>query len=75
MVPLLALDRRLRFQIPESAHSQSVQGPGHSGERGSQHPSDVPQLQPLMTELHGVLLLLRIERPTLGPANTVMIRQ
>ena len=28
------------------------------------------QVQPLMTELHGMLLFLRIEPPTLGPANT-----
>jgi hypothetical protein len=74
-VPLVALDSRLVFQITESAQSQPVQGPGHSGERGSQHPSDVPQVQPLMTELHGVLLLLRSESSTVGPANTASIRQ
>jgi hypothetical protein len=75
MVPLVALDRRLGFQIPESAQAQSVQGPGHGGERGSQHPSDVPQVEALMTEIHGLLLLLRIERPPLGAANTASIRQ
>jgi hypothetical protein len=30
MVPLLALDRKLMFQIPESAQTQPVLGPGHS---------------------------------------------
>jgi hypothetical protein len=35
----------------------------------------VPQVQSLMTELHGLLLLLRIERPPLGAANTASIRQ
>ncbi len=75
MVPLVALERRLGFQIPESAQVQQVQGPGHGGERGSQHPSDVPQVQSLMTELHGLLLLLRIERPPLGAVNTALIRQ
>ena len=74
MFTLVAQDRRLGFQIPESAKSQPVQGPGHGGERGSQHPSDVPQVQSLMTELHGVLLLMRIERPPLGAATTASIR-
>jgi hypothetical protein len=35
----------------------------------------VPQVQSLMTELHGLLLLLRIERPPLSAANTASIRQ
>ena len=75
MVPLVAQDRRLGFQIPESAQAKPVQGPGHGGERGSQHPSDVPQVQSLMTERHGLLVLLRIERPPLSAANTPSIRQ
>jgi hypothetical protein len=35
----------------------------------------VPEVEALVTELHGVLLLLRIERPTLGASNTASIRQ
>jgi hypothetical protein len=32
-------------------------------------------VEALVTELHGVLLLLRIERPPLAAANTASIRQ
>ncbi len=65
-VRLVALESRLEYQSPDSTKTQQVQGPGTSGEREFQHPSDVPQVQPLMTELHSELDLLRIEDPTLG---------
>jgi hypothetical protein len=35
----------------------------------------VAEVQPLVAEIHGVLQLLRIERPPLGAANTPSIRQ
>jgi hypothetical protein len=35
----------------------------------------VPEVQPLMAEIHGLLELLRIERPPLGAANAPSIRQ
>jgi hypothetical protein len=35
----------------------------------------VAEVEALVTELHGVLQLLRIERPPLGAANTLSIRQ
>ena len=40
-----------------------------------QQSGNVPQMQALMAEFHGVLQLLRIERPPLGAANTPSIRQ
>jgi hypothetical protein len=35
----------------------------------------VAEVKALVTEIHGLLQLLRIERPPLGEANTVSIRQ
>jgi len=35
----------------------------------------VAQVQPLVAEIHGVLQLVRIERPPLAAANTPTIRQ
>jgi quinolinate synthase len=36
---------------------------------------DVPEVEPLVAEIHGLLELLRIERPPLGAAHTPSIRQ
>jgi hypothetical protein len=34
-----------------------------------QEPGDVPEMQPLVAEIHGALQLLRIESPLLGAAH------
>ncbi|WP_254971708.1 hypothetical protein [Cyanobium sp. Candia 9D4] len=36
---------------------------------------DVPQVQPLMAQNHGLLELLRVERPPLGASHAASIRQ
>jgi hypothetical protein len=35
----------------------------------------VPEVEPLVAEIHGLLELLRIERPPLGAAHAASIRQ
>ncbi len=35
----------------------------------------MPEVQPLMTKIHGLLQLLRIERPLLGTAHAASISQ
>ena len=74
MVPLVALDRGLGLEIPQPTQTKAVEHPGHGEEGCDQKPGDVAEVEALMTELHGVLQLLRIKRPTLGPANTASIR-
>jgi hypothetical protein len=45
-------------------------------EKGSgQKPGDVPEVEALVTEIHGLLELLWSERPPLPAANTPTIRQ
>jgi hypothetical protein len=46
-----------------------VEGPGDGGEGSPQKPGDMPEVQPLMAEFHGLLQLLRIVRPPLGQAG------
>jgi hypothetical protein len=75
MLPLVALHWRFGLEIPQPPETKAVEHPGHGGEGSGQQPGDVPEVEALVTELHGVLLLLRIERPTLGAANTASIRQ
>jgi hypothetical protein len=40
-----------------------------------QQPGNVAEVQALVTEIHGALQLLRIERPPLGAAHAASIRQ
>jgi hypothetical protein len=35
----------------------------------------VPEVEPLLAEIHGLLQVLRIERPPLGAAHAPSIRQ
>jgi hypothetical protein len=74
-LPLVALHRWFGFQVPQSPQPQTAESPGNGGERCLQQPGDVPEVEPLVAEIHGVLQLLRIERPPLGAANTPTIRQ
>jgi hypothetical protein len=40
-----------------------------------QQPGNVAKVEALVAEIHGMLQLLRIERPPLGGVNTASIRQ
>lgn len=51
-----------------------AEDPGHGGEGGPQEPGDVPEVGPLVEEIHGLLELLRIERPPLVAAHAACIR-
>jgi hypothetical protein len=75
MLPLVALDRRFRLQISQPLETKAVEHPGHGGEGSGQQPGDVPEVEALVTEIHGLLQLLWIERPTLAASNTVSIHQ
>ena len=72
---VVALDRNLGLQIPQASKAELAEGPGDVGEGSLQQPGDVPEVQPLMAEIHGVLQLLRVERPPLAASNTPSIRQ
>ncbi len=74
-VPLVALDRELGFQVPQPTQPQAVENPRHGGEGRDQQPGDVAEVEALVTEIHGLLQLLRIERPPLGAENTASISQ
>jgi hypothetical protein len=75
LLPLVALDRGLGLEIPQPPQTKAVEHPGHGGEGCDQKPGDVAEVEALVTQIHGLLLLLRIERPPLGEANTPSIRQ
>ena len=74
-LPLVPLHRWPGLQVPQSPEAQTAEGPGHGGEGGPQESGNVPEVQPLMAEIHGLLELLRIERPPLGAAHAPSIRQ
>lgn len=74
-LPLVALHWNLGFQIPQASEAEPAEGPGDGGEGSLQQARNVPEVEPLVAKFHGVLQLLRIERPPLGAANTPSIRQ
>ena len=74
-LPLVALHRWFGFQVPQSPQPQTAESPGNGGEGRLQKPGNVAEMKQLVAEIHGVLQLLRIERPPLGAANTPTIRQ
>ena len=74
-LPLVTMHRWLVFKVSQAAQTKTAEGPGDGGEGRLQQPGDVPQMQALMAEFHGVLQLLRIEGPPLDAANTPSIRQ
>jgi hypothetical protein len=63
-LPLVPVHRRSGFQVPQSPEAQTSEDPGHGEEGCLQEPGDVPEVQPLMAEIHGLLELLRTERPS-----------
>ncbi len=74
-LPLVAVDWWFWGQVSQAAQPQAVENPRHSGEGRDEQPGDVAEVEALVTEIHGLLQLLRIERPPLGAANTASIRQ
>jgi hypothetical protein len=59
MLPLVALDRMFRLQVSEPPQTKMIEHPGHGGEGSGQQPGDVPEVEALVTEIHGLLQLLR----------------
>ena len=74
-LPLVALHWLLGLQIVEPAKPQRVDHPPDGGEGRLEGPGDAAECAALMPEVHGLLQLLRIERPPLVAANTPSIRQ
>jgi hypothetical protein len=72
---LVAVDWWYGVQVSQPPQPQAVEKPRHGGEGRDQQPGDVAEVEALVTEIHGLLRLLRIERPPLGAANTPSIRQ
>ncbi len=74
-LPLVPLHRWPGLHVPRSPEAENAEGPRHGGEWGPQEPGDVPEVQSLMAEIHGLLELLLIERPPLGAAHAPSTRQ
>ena len=55
--------------------AESAEGSGDGGKESLQQPGDVPEMQPVVAGINGILQLLWIEHPPLGAANTSSIRQ
>jgi hypothetical protein len=75
MLPLVALHWNLGLQVPQTPQSEMTESPGDGGEGRLQQPGNLPEVAPLVAEIHGVLQLLQIERPPLAAVNTPTIRQ
>jgi hypothetical protein len=74
-LPLVAVDWWFGVQGSQPPQPQAVENPRHGGEGRDQHLGVVAEVEALVTEIHGLLQLLRIERPPLGAANTASIRE
>jgi hypothetical protein len=72
---LVALHRRLGLKVPQPTQPQAIESPRHAGAGSGQQLGDLAQVEPLMAELNGALLLMRIKRPPLGAANSPPIRK
>jgi len=66
-LPLVPLHRRPGLQVPQSPEAQTAEGPSHGGEGCLQEPGDVPEVQPLVAQIHGLLELLRRSASEAGP--------
>ena len=75
LLPLVSLHRRLGVEVPQLSKAQSLHRPRDGRQRSSHSVGNPPEGAALVPEVHGVLQLLRIERPPLGAANTPSIRQ
>jgi hypothetical protein len=74
-LPLVPLHQLFGLQVPQASESQVAESPGDGGEGCLEQPGDVPEVQALVTEIHRVLQLLRIECPLLPVAHAPSIRQ
>ena len=59
MLPLVALDWMFGLEIPQPPQTKAIEHPGHGGEGCSQQPGDGAEVEPLVTEIQGMLQLLR----------------
>jgi hypothetical protein len=75
MLPVVAHDRKFGLQVSQPSQTKASEHPGHDGEGNGQQPGDVPEVAELVTEIHALLQLLRIERPPLATASTPSIHQ
>ena len=73
-LPLVQLHQQFRVQIPQASEAEPAEHPGDGGEGSPEQPDDVVEMKVLVSQLHGVLQLLRIERPQLSAANSASSR-
>ena len=73
--PLVSAYRHRRLQIFETYQTHCLEGSPHGGERCRQQPGDASEGAALMTQVHGLLQVLGIERPPLGAAPAASIHQ
>lgn len=55
MLPLVALQWRFGLEIPQPPEAKAVENLGHGGEESGQQPGDVPEVEVLVLEIHGLL--------------------
>ncbi len=72
---LVALASKFRHQVAQSPEPKVGVGTGYDRDRSRQQPDDVAAIQPLMSQLHVVLQVSRIERPPLVEVNIALIRK
>jgi hypothetical protein len=73
--PFVPLYRWFGIQIEQAPEPPSAECPVQSGEWRPQQTANMSEVEPLATELHGVLPLLRIERLPLGAADARSARK
>jgi len=75
LVPLVSAYRHRRLQIFKTSQAHGVEGSPHGGERCRQQPGDASEGEVLMTQVHGLLQLLWIERPPLSTTPAASIHE
>jgi hypothetical protein len=74
-LPFVPLHRIFGLLVPQASKARPAESPGDSGGGSPQQRGNVAEMQALVTQIHLVMQLPRIECPTLGTANTSSIRQ
>jgi hypothetical protein len=75
LLQFVPLHQVFGLKVPQASETQVAESPGDGGERRLEQPGDVPELQALVAEIHRVLQLLRIERPSPGAAYARSARE
>lgn len=75
LLPLVPLNRGFGLEVPQPPEPQSLHRPPDGRQRSPHSLCDPPEGAALVPEIHGMVQLLRIERPPLDAANTPSIRQ